>query len=302
MTRRSWYDGAIPDLRGRRAIVTGTGGLGFETAHGLAAAGAEVILAGRNPAKGAEAIARLGSRARFEQVDLASLASVAAFAGGMRERGDPIDLLVNNAGIMMPPAREATEDGFERQFGVNHLGHFALTAALLPLLKAGNARVVSVTSLAHRYTKLDFDDLQSERSYNGGKAYCLSKLAQALFAIELQRRSDAGGWGIMSLAAHPGYAGTDLFQNQAGPDSLLTRLSTRVVIPLLGQSAAAGAMPILYAATAADAEGGALYGPGGLFEMRGPPVRRSYAKTVHDADAARRMWEASERYTGAHFD
>lgn len=291
---KDWSAADIPDQRGRTAVVTGTGGLGLEVARALIGAGAEVIVAGRNPAKGAQALAAIGG-GRFEAVDLASLASIADFAERLAAQGAPIDLLVNNAGIMMPPQRQATEDGFERQFGVNHLGHFALTARLMPLLrKAQAARVVNVTSLAHRYTKLDFDDLQSERSYNGGKAYCLSKLAQALFTVEFQRRSDAGDWGVAAIAAHPGYAGTDLFQNQAGADSLLTRLSTKVVVPLLGQNAAGGALPILHAATAPDAAGGALYGPGGMFEMRGTPVRRAYAKTVHDPDAARRMWEASE--------
>lgn len=296
-----------PPLAGRTAVVTGTGGLGLETATALAAAGAEVILAGRNPAKGAEAVRRIedagaGATARFEPLDLASLRSVAAFAERLQAGVGRVDVLVNNAGIMSPPARQTTADGFELQFGVNYLGHFALTGRLLPLLRRSAApRVVSVTSLAHRYATLDFDDLQSQRRYQPGRAYCQSKLAQALFAVELQRRSDQAGWGLASLAAHPGYAGTDLFQNGQGAKSLSNLLSRHLVVPLIGQSAAGGARPILLAATSPDAAGGALYGPTGFMSMKGPPGLNEFAAAATDPQAAARLWALSEELAQVRF-
>ena len=287
-------------LAGRVAVVTGTGGLGLETATALALQGAEVILAGRNPQKGAEAVDRIknawfGANASFRPLDLASLTSVADFAERLQADVGQVDLLVNNAGIMSPPRRMTTADGFELQFGVNYLGHFALTARLLPLLRRSAApRVVSVTSLAHRYATMNFDDPQSERRYQAGRAYCQSKLAQALFAVELQRRSEAAGWGLASLAAHPGYAGTDLFQNGAGALSLSNLLSRYVVIPLIGQSAEAGALPILFAATSKSAAGGELYGPTGFMSMKGPPGRNAFAAAAKDPQSASRLWALSE--------
>lgn len=290
----------------RRAIVTGTGGLGFEVAVALAQAGTTVILAGRNRAKGAEAVADItarapGARIVFESLDLASLASIAAFAERMAGAGLPIDLLVNNAGIMSPPQRRLTDDGFELQLGVNHLGHFALTGRLLPLLRAAPAaRVVNVTSLAMRFARGDlFADLQGERSYNPGLAYCRSKLFQAMFAAELQRRGNADGWGLASFAAHPGFAATNLFN--ASPGGFQKWLSALVLGPLLGQSATAGALPLLHAATAADAEPGALYGPKGRFGMKGPPGRCDYAPPALDAAACARLWAVSETLTGHPF-
>lgn len=292
------FDGAR--LAGRIAVVTGTGGLGLETATALALDGAEVILAGRSPAKGADALRRIkeawiGANVAFEPLDLASLRSVAGFAERLQTRVGRVDLLVNNAGIMSPPVRETTADGFELQFGVNYLGHFALTARLLPLLRRSIApRVVSVTSLAHRYAVMDFDDLQSRQRYQAGRAYCQSKLAQALFAVELQRRSEQAGWGLASLAAHPGYAGTNLFQNGPGARSLSNVLSRYVVIPLIGQSAEAGARPILFAATSDSAAGGELYGPTGFMTMKGPPGRNDFAAAAKDPDMASRLWALSE--------
>jgi NAD(P)-dependent dehydrogenase (short-subunit alcohol dehydrogenase family) len=289
-----------PRLAGRIAVVTGTGGLGLEAATALALEGAEVILAGRNPEKGADAVRRIkdawfGANATFRPLDLASLRSVAEFAERLQADVGRVDLLVNNAGIMSPPRRQTTADGFELQFGVNYLGHFALTARLLPLLRRSAApRVVSVTSLAHRYAAIEFDDLQSQRRYQAGRAYCQSKLAQALFAVELQRRSEQAGWGLASLAAHPGYAGTDLFQNGAGARSLSNLLSRYVVIPLIGQSAQAGALPILFAATSEGAAGGGLYGPTGFMTMKGPPGRNEFAAAAKDPDAAARLWTLSE--------
>jgi NAD(P)-dependent dehydrogenase (short-subunit alcohol dehydrogenase family) len=289
-----------PRLAGRIAVVTGTGGLGLEAATALALEGAEVILAGRNPEKGADAVRRIkdawfGANATFRPLDLASLRSVAEFAERLQADVGRVDLLVNNAGIMSPPRRQTTADGFELQFGVNYLGHFALTARLLPLLRRSAApRVVSVTSLAHRYAAIEFDDLQSQRRYQAGRAYCQSKLAQALFAVELQRRSEQAGWGLASLAAHPGYAGTDLFQNGAGARSLSNLLSRYVVIPLIGQSAQAGALPILFAATSEGAAGGGLYGPTGFMTMKGPPGRNEFAAAAKDPDAAARLRTLSE--------
>lgn len=290
----------IPSQRDRTAVITGTGGLGYEAALVLARAGARVILAGRNATKGASAIAQIanaipGAKITFEQLDLASLQSISALAERLDRRGEAIDLLINNAGIMSPPIWQATIDGFEQQFAVNYLGHFALTGRLLPLMRKSSApRVVSVTSLAHRYASIDFDDLQSQRRYRPGVAYCQSKLAQALFAVELQRRSDAAGWGLVSLAAHPGYAGTDLFQNGQGAKSLGNLLSRYVIVPLIGQSASAGALPTLYAATSLAATGGALYGPTGFMSMKGPPGRQEFADAANDPETASRLWEISE--------
>lgn len=301
-----WSADNIPDQTGRVTLVTGTGGLGFEAAHRLVRMGARVIVAGRNVAKGEAAIAALNAggrgRAEFELLDLASLASVAALAGRLTGRGEAIDLLLNNAGIMTPPRRQETADGFEAQFGVNYLGHFALTARILPLLrKSRGARVVNVTSLAHRFAKLDFDELAQPPVYRAGLAYCRSKLAQAMFALELQRRSDEGGWHIASLAAHPGFAATELFQHQTGKQSLGSWFSTEVIARLVGQTASAGALPILYAATAPQARGGELYGPRGFLEMRGTPTRRSFASAAGDTAAATRLWGLSEELTNTAF-
>lgn len=287
---------------GRLAIVTGTGGLGLETAKALARQGAEVIIAGRNAAKGEAAVAETRAAApqamaRFELLDLADLSSVTAMADRLLAAGRPIDLLVNNAGIMSPPTRRTTVDGFEAQFGTNHLGHFALTARLLPLLrKSQAARVVNVTSLAHRYATLDLDDLQSERRYKAGVVYCKSKLAVAMFARMLQQRAMAEGWPIKSMAAHPGYAGTNLIAAEQGARSLMTKLSERVIVPLIGQSAFDGARPQIYAATSPLAEGGKLYGPTGFMEMRGQPGECAFAKSALDDRLAQELWRASEGF------
>lgn len=285
-------------------MVTGTGGLGFETALALARAGGEVIIAGRNPEKGAAAVRRIlgeapGASVSFEVLDLADLKSVAAFAERLQARSGAVDVLINNAGIMSPPVRQTTADGFEAQIGVNHLGHFALTGRLLPVLRrSAEPRVVSLTSNAHKVGWMDLDDLQGERRYRAGLGYVQSKLAVAMFARELQRRSDEAGWGLKSLAAHPGFASTDIFSNALGQRSLINRLSLGLITPMLGHSAAAGALSILYAATSPEAEGGALYGPRGLMEMRGAPGRCEYAPAARDARAASRLWAISEELTG----
>lgn len=299
MTRQRF---SPPGQLGRRAVITGVGGLGYETALGLAKAGAEVILAGRNEEKGMVALTALraavpGAGVEFERLDLASLQSVNDFAERMKVRGEPIDILINNAGIMSPPDRQSSADGYELQFAVNYLGHFALTDWLMPLLRSrSGARVVSVTSLAQHYAKLDLDEAPNPRDYRAGAAYCVSKLLIAMFAVELQRRCDDNGWSVASLAAHPGFAGTGLFRTGGKFSNFI---SSRLLVPLIGQSAADGALPLLFAATAPNAVGGRLYGPKGFKEMRGQPGECRFAPPVYDARAATELWERSEALIGA---
>ena len=295
----------IPSQLGRTAVVTGAaGGLGYETALALARAGAEVILAGRDQRKGQSAIEKIGrevsgARTAFESLDLASLASIADFAQRMHAR-QSLDLLINNAGVMALPRRQTTADGFEMQFGTNYLGHFALTARLMPLLRQASApRVVSVSSLAHRGGSIDLDDLQGARVYSPWKAYGQSKLACLMFALELQRRSDAAGWNLISNAAHPGFARTNLFAG--GPGGLVS-LATDFAAPFFGHSAADGARPILFAATSPQAKPGAYYGPGGIGELRGAPATALVMPRARDAAAAARLWDISGKLTGTTFE
>ena len=289
----------------RTAVVTGaTGGLGYETALALAKTGSEVILTGRDDRKAQSAIERIsrevtGAKVSYEHLDLASLASIADFAQRMRAR-QSLDLLINNAGVMALPRRQTTADGFEMQFGTNYLGHFALTARLMPLLRrASGPRVVSVSSLAHRTGFIDFDDLRGARVYSSWKAYGQSKLACLMFALELQRRSDAAGWNLISNAAHPGFARTSLFAS--GPGGLLS-LATDFAAPLFGHSAADGARPILFAATSPEARPGAYYGPGGIGELRGAPAPALMMRQARDAAAAARLWDVSEKLAGTSFE
>ena len=295
----------IPSQLGRTAVVTGaTGGLGYETALALVKAGSEVILTGRDDRKGQSAIEKIGhevsgARIAFEPLDLASLASITDFAQRMQAR-QSLDLLINNAGVMALPRRQTTADGFEMQFGTNHLGHFALTARLMPLLRQASApRVVSVSSLAHRTGSIDFSDLQGERIYSPWKAYGQSKLACLMFALELQRRSDAAGWKVTSNAAHPGFARTNLFAG--GPGGLVS-LATDFAAPFFGHSAADGARPILFAATSPQAKPGAYYGPGGIGELRGAPATALVMPRARDAAAAARLWDISGKLTGTTFE
>jgi NAD(P)-dependent dehydrogenase (short-subunit alcohol dehydrogenase family) len=295
----------IPSQFGKMAVVTGaTGGLGYETALALAKAGAEVILTGRDDRKGQSAIEKIsreviGAKMSYEHLDLASLASIADFAQRM---GVPqsLDLLINNAGVMALPRRQTTADGLEMQFGTNYLGHFALTARLMPLLRRSSGpRVVSVSSLAHRTGFIDFGDLLGARAYSPWKANGQSKLACLIFALELQRRSDAGGWNLTSNAAHPGFSRTNLFAS--GPGGLLS-VATDFAAPLFGHSAADGARPILFAATSPQAKPGAYYGPGGIAELRGAPAPALIVPRARDAVTTAKLWDVSEKLTGTSFE
>jgi NAD(P)-dependent dehydrogenase (short-subunit alcohol dehydrogenase family) len=300
-----WSASDIPPQAGRSAVVTGTGGLGFEVALALARAGGEVIIAGRDRRKGADAVTRIRSATGaaevfFEPLDLADLGSVAAFATRMSERRPSLDLLVNNAGVMVPPVRQQTADGFELQLGTNYLGHFALTAGLLPLLRQGaGARVVTVSSVAARNGAIDFADLNSEARYAPMPAYSQSKLACLMFAFEMQRRSDAGNWGIARIAAHPGISRTDLLHNAPGRFSMAGM--ARSLLWFLFQPAWQGALPTLFAATSPLAEGGGYYGPQRLGETRGYPGPAKVPPQALDKAVAARLWDLSESLTGLRF-
>jgi NAD(P)-dependent dehydrogenase (short-subunit alcohol dehydrogenase family) len=310
MSPRRWTAADMPSQAGVKAVVTGANsGIGFHAALELARKGARVTLACRNPDKAADAARRIKAavpeaKAEPALLDVSDLASVRAFAAALAADPAPLDLLVNNAGIMAPLARRTSPDGFELQFATNHLGHFLLTALLLPALKRARApRVVSVASIAHRRGRIDFDDLMGERLYVPWSAYAQSKLANLLFAFELQRRADRNGLKLLSVAAHPGVAMTNIVANGLGGG--LGTLRTRFMelfMPLFCQSDAEGALPVLYAATTADAAPGAYYGPDGFREMRGWPVRVEARPQANDGAAAARLWEASERLVGAAFD
>jgi NAD(P)-dependent dehydrogenase (short-subunit alcohol dehydrogenase family) len=300
-----WTIKNIPNQHGRLAVVTGTGGLGYEDALALARAGSDVIIAGRNAAKGAEAVNKVraenpSAKVRFEVLDLANLASIEAFGKRMQAEHQSLDLLINNAAVMTPPNRNLTSDGFELQFGTNYLGHFALTAHLLPLLRKGiDPRVVNVASVAVRNGTINFDDLQSERDYKPMVAYGQSKLANLMFSFGLQRRSDAARWGLSSIAAHPGISRTDLLPNGAGQRSVSGL--ARTWLWFLFQPAAQGALPTLFAATSPDAKAGAYYGPDRLNETRGFPAPAKIPAQAGDVDVAARLWQVSERLTNTSF-
>jgi NAD(P)-dependent dehydrogenase (short-subunit alcohol dehydrogenase family) len=288
----TWSTTDIPDLTGRTAVVTGANsGIGRAAARALAGAGARVVLAVRDTAKGRDAAATMPGATEVRALDLASLASVREFAAGWE--GD-LDLLINNAGVMATPFARTT-DGFELQFGTNHLGHFALTNLLLQHV---TGRVVTVSSTAHRVGRIDLDDLNWEhKPYRAWRAYGQSKLANLLFTAELQRRLTAVGSPVLATAAHPGYAATNL-QFHSGRRAL--DIGSWVANRLIAQDEDGGALPTLYAATA-DIPGDSFAGPGGFMEQRGAPKLVGRTEAARDTAVARRLWDASEELTGARF-
>ncbi|WP_250034909.1 SDR family oxidoreductase [Paractinoplanes maris] len=303
---RKTIDVTIPDLAGQLAVITGASdGMGLGMATWLAAAGAEVIMPVRNRRKGEAAIStirlsRPTAKVSLRTMDLSSLDSVAALGEGLRTEGRPINILINNAGVMRPPNRQTTADGFELQFGTNHLGHVALISHLFPLLRAGRARVTSQISVAARRGTINWEDVNGERSYNGMRSYSQSKIALGLFGLELQRRSQAHGWGIISNLSHPGVAPTSLLaarpelgRDQDSPQYRLIRaLSARGI--LLGTVETAK-LPALVAATAA--EPGAFYGPSGPGNLGGAPAEQPLYPPLRSTEDAARIWELSERLT-----
>jgi NAD(P)-dependent dehydrogenase (short-subunit alcohol dehydrogenase family) len=299
-----WTTDRIPDQRGRTAVVTGANsGLGFVTARELARAGASVTLACRDTDRGADAARRIeaaapGAAVEVAALDLGSLASVQAFAGRFRGAHEGLDLLINNAGVMAPP-RRVTSDGFELQLATNYLGHFALTCRLLGAMQGRtDARVVTLSSNAHKMARIDFDDLQSEHHYKRWRAYAQSKLADLSFALELDRRLRAGASTVRSLAAHPGYAATNL-QSSAPPT--VDRLVMAVTNRFMAQSAEMGALPTLYAATEPGLEGGTYIGPDGAGEFRGHPVPVTPSQAARDEQTAARLWALAEQLTAVSF-
>jgi NAD(P)-dependent dehydrogenase (short-subunit alcohol dehydrogenase family) len=306
---RTTPDVAVPDLTGKLAVVTGASdGIGLGLAGCLARAGAEVIMPVRNPVKGAAAVEQIaasvpGARVAPRELDLSSLASVAAFAAQMVEDGRPIHILVNNAGVMTPPARQVTRDGFELQFATNFLGHFALTAHLLPLLRAGGARVTTQTSIAAASGGINWDDLQWEKKYQAGPAYTQSKIADLLFALELDRRSHAGQWGIVSNAAHPGITATNLLaahpEMGRPKDTVAVRAGRRLArAGFLFQQVEGGLQPALFAATSPGAKGGVMYGPSGFMHLRGAPAVQATYKPGLSQDDATKIWAVAEQLVG----
>jgi NAD(P)-dependent dehydrogenase (short-subunit alcohol dehydrogenase family) len=308
-TESKWTAADIPDQTGRTVLVTGANsGLGLQTSKELAGAGATILMACRNTGKAAAArdeIAAIHPDADLEivELDLSDLGSVEAAAGVVAARPGGLDVLINNAGVMVPPQLE-TRDGFELQFGTNHLGHFALTGRLIETLLAADApRVVNVSSMAHRAGKMDFDDLNWNRGYSRWPAYGRSKLANLLFTLELARRSEAAGTNLIAAAAHPGYAATNLQTAGVGLGAAGTLLKPLMKVGnvILAQSDAMGALPSLFAATAPDVAGDDYFGPDGFGEQRGHPKRVERSGRAANGEDAKRLWEVSEELTGVSF-
>ncbi len=292
-----WTASDIPDQSGRIAVVTGANsGIGLITARELARAGARVVMACRNLEKGHAAASSVRGEVEVRQLDLADLGSVRDFAQGVEE---PLDVLINNAGIMAPP-RRLTSDGFESQLGTNHLGHFALTGRLLGrLLAAPEPRVITLSSLAHRMGRIRFSNLQGERNYVSWLAYAQSKLANLMFCFELQRRAVQAGSELTSVAAHPGYSRTNL---QFAAPPIYEQAVMAVTNVLVGQGAEMGALPTLYAATVRGLPGGSFVGPSGLRQVRGHPEVVTAARRAYDEGVWRRLWEVSEELTGVRYE
>ena len=301
-----WTAKNLPSLCEKIAVITGTGGLALEVATQLAIAGATVIIAGRNHYKGKTAVKDIKERApnssvSFLQVDLASSRSIELFTSKLAARTMHIDLLINNAAVMNPPTRKVTEDGFELQFGTNYLSHFMLTAKLFPLLRASEApRVITVSSIAANSGRINFDDLQAEKSYQPMHSYSMSKLACLMFALELQRKSDEQGWNLLSIAAHPGVSRTDLIYNGLGTQSVAGFI--RKYFWFLFQPIEQGALPILYAACEPKVIGGEYFGPNKLMETRGYPAIAKIPVRAQDREAASQLWELSKSITNAVFE
>jgi NAD(P)-dependent dehydrogenase (short-subunit alcohol dehydrogenase family) len=288
----------MPDLTGKIAIVTGANsGIGYEMARALARKEATVILACRNKDKGEAAVRQIAqehpeAKAELMQLDLSDLASVHRFADEYTSHYDRLDILINNAGIMATPFGK-TADGFELQFGTNHLGHFTLTGLLLdPIIHTPRARVITVSSGGHRFVEIDFDNLNGEKGYDRQRAYAQSKLANLLFTYELQRRFEGAGVDTIAVAAHPGWTVTNL---QAHWRML------RVLNPFIGQKPTMGALPTLYAATAPDVQGGDYYGPGGWQGLRGYPTKVQSSDSSYDTAVAAKLWTVSEELTGVRY-
>ncbi|MBV2233931.1 MAG: SDR family oxidoreductase [Sterolibacterium sp.] len=308
-----WTENDIPDLSGKRALVTGAAsGIGFEAARGLAQHGAEVLLVDRNERAGAEALQtiralRADAKVSFLPLDLSSQQAVREFAARLVAEGRPLDILINNAGIQPISERRTSGDGFELTFGIGHLGHFTLTAGLLPLLLQSAApRVVTVSSLVHRLGSFDWDDLQMERNYFAQRPYNQTKLANMLFGRELQRRATAKGLPLLSLIVHPGVSRTNIGSSRKGLGDfhLMDRMISvvmGVVMSVFGQSAAGGGWPTLYAATSPAVTPGGFYGPDGLGETRGAPAPAKIHKAGLDDAAAQKLWQVSEQLTGVRF-
>ena len=302
-----WTPQQMPSQQERLAIVTGANsGIGYQTARYLARAGATVILACRSAAKGEAARARIvaenaAAKIEVRALDVADLDSVRRFAAEFLSEGKPLDLLINNAGVMAIPERRTTPQGFEMQFGTNHLGHFALTGLLLPaLLRQPKSRVVTVASIAHKGGKLNFDDLNGERGYDPRGAYQQSKLANLVFGLEFDRRLRAHSANTTSVIAHPGVAVTNIISNGMG-----TGMKSRIVgalLPLVAQSDDRGSWPLVYASTSSEVHGGGYYGPDGIAEIKGMPVEVKPKPQALDPAAGKRLWKVSETLTGVRYD
>ncbi|MFJ9389071.1 SDR family oxidoreductase [Nocardioides sp. NPDC101246] len=307
MPRRP-IDITIPDLYGKRALVTGASdGMGLVMATRLAAAGAEVVLPVRNPSKGEKALATIRghvpeARISLRDLDLSSLSSVTALSETLLGEDQPFHVLINNAGVMTPPERQTTADGFELQLGTNHLGHFALVARILPLLRAGQARVTSQVSVAARRGDVNWEDPSWEHGYDDMSAYSQSKIAVGLFGLELDRRSRAGDWGITSNLSHPGVAPTNLLAARPEIGRRTDTFSVRMIRWLSARGILLGtpetaALPALLAATSPEAAGGRMYGPSAPGHLGGPPAEQALYRPLRSPEDAARLWEVSERLT-----